>query len=113
MAGRNRRSSGATRSGAKFRIRWGMGAVAAAGLALLLPGAGTASVISTHRPALLSLTRAGRGLGLIKTAPARVSAAQSATVHAEAVSLPASVDLTPYAMPVGNQGSVGSCAAWA
>jgi Papain family cysteine protease len=52
-------------------------------------------------------------MGLVKTSPGRVSSAQSAAVRAEAVSLPASVDLTPYAMPVGNQGQVGSCAAWA
>jgi hypothetical protein len=75
-----------------------------------------ASIPPTGGPvlsALPSLSNAGHGLGLIKTSPAAVSAKQAAAVHAEAAALPASVDLTPYAMPVGDQGQVGSCAAWA
>ena len=104
MSDGDQSASGATRSGWKLRIRWAMGAVAAAGLILLLPGAGAASpiTVSTYH-----------GMGLIKTNPAPVTSAQTAAVHIEAASLPASVDLTPYAMPVGDQGQVGSCAAWA
>jgi hypothetical protein len=51
-------------------------------------------------------------LGLTATMPAPVSAGTSAAARAAVAVLPASVDLTPYAMPAGNQGDVGSCAAW-
>src|SRR5690349_5575804 len=54
------------------------------------------------------------GLGLIAPAnPQVLSKAEIQDVKAAAADLPASVDLTPWAMPVGDQGSVGSCAAWA
>lgn len=33
--------------------------------------------------------------------------------HAARITLPTSVDLSPYSVPVMNQGSVGSCVAWA
>ena len=51
-------------------------------------------------------------LGLNATTPAPVSAGTIADANAAAAALPASADLTPYAMPVGDQGQVGSCAAW-
>jgi len=54
-----------------------------------------------------------RALGLVPTPQAAPSAATVGHVKAAATALPASVDLTPNAMPVGDQGQVGSCAAWA
>ena len=54
-----------------------------------------------------------RPLGLVATPHASPSATAIGRVKAAAASLPASVDLTPNAMPVGDQGQVGSCAAWA
>jgi hypothetical protein len=59
-----------------------------------------------------SVTGAPYSLGLIPTTPARPSASATAAVKTAAASLPVSVDLTADAMPVGNQGDVGSCAAW-
>ncbi|MGO9900193.1 MAG: C1 family peptidase [Solirubrobacteraceae bacterium] len=59
-----------------------------------------------------SVTGAPYSLGLVPTAQARASASATAAVKTAAASLPVSVDLTPDAMPVGNQGDVGSCAAW-
>jgi Papain family cysteine protease len=106
MEGQDRRSSEAARTIRKFRLRPAIGAMAAVALALLMPGAGTVS-------AKTAVKLTSHGMGLIKTKPAPVSAKQSATIRAQAAALPTSVDLTPYAMPVGNQGDVGSCAAWA
>ncbi len=56
---------------------------------------------------------AAHAMGLLPITSPVASAVGAARAHAAAVALPASVDLTPYAMPVGNQGNVGSCAAWA
>lgn len=56
----------------------------------------------------------GHGLGFIPTtgvATGLTPAAQSRV--AQTNSVPASVDLSQWAPPVGNQGSVGSCASWA
>lgn len=101
----------------RFRsFRWAFWAVAASVSALVLTGTATASVVpkrGTMARKLTSLSSSRHGLGLIRTTPPRVSAAEKSTVHAEAASLPASVDLTSHAMPAGNQGAVGSCAAWA
>lgn len=102
--------------GRKRGIRWAIWAAAVSASALLLTGAASASMApkrGTLARALTSFGPGARGMGLTKTTPTRVSAAQTATLQAEAASLPASVDLTPYAMPVGDQGNVGSCAAWA
>ncbi|MGO9789017.1 MAG: C1 family peptidase [Solirubrobacteraceae bacterium] len=60
-----------------------------------------------------SVTGAPYSLGLIPAVSARPSTASAAAVKAAAASLPASVDLSVHAMPVGDQGQVGSCAAWA
>jgi len=98
----------------KLRVRWAIMAVTAGASALFLTGAASASVTPKHGTLARMPSRYSRhAMGLIRTAPAPVSGAESANVHAEATSLPASVDLTSFAMPVGNQGSVGSCAAWA
>ncbi|HET6865009.1 MAG TPA: C1 family peptidase [Solirubrobacteraceae bacterium] len=100
----------------KFRFRLAIWTVAACASALLLTGPASASVAprrGTLARVPLSLSDRSHGMGLIKTTPALLSAAEKATVHAEAAALPASVDLTSFAMPVGNQGPVGSCAAWA
>ncbi|MDA0163936.1 hypothetical protein OM076_26935 [Solirubrobacter ginsenosidimutans] len=56
---------------------------------------------------------AEHGLGLIVTPQPAPSAKALDAVEAGAVDLPASVDLTAFAMPVGDQGQVNSCAAWA
>src|SRR5206468_3348546 len=54
------------------------------------------------------------GLGLdTSTIPMRFSTSAIEDVVVDAADLPASVDLTPWAMPSGNQGAVGACAAWA
>ncbi len=53
------------------------------------------------------------GLGLIVKKSATPSARTVSSLKLTAESLPPSVDLTADAMPVGNQGQVGSCAAWA
>src|SRR4051794_10491369 len=59
-------------------------------------------------------TTAEHGLGLdTSTIPTRFSTSAIEDVVVDAADLPATVDLTPWAMPSGNQGSVGSCAAWA
>ncbi len=116
MEGRDRSVRGGSRGRGRFRFRWAIWAVAASASTLLLTGAATASVVpkrGTLARKLTSLTSTRHGLGLIRTTPPRISAAEKSAVHAEAASLPASVDLTSHAMPVGNQGSVGSCAAWA
>ena len=53
------------------------------------------------------------GLGLVVEPQPKPTAKAMAEVITEAADLPASIDLTPWAMPVGNQGQVNSCAAWA
>lgn len=89
---------------------WSAGVVACAAAGCLLPAAASASVSPgvNFEPATIQ----AHGLGLIPTQPSRPSAKAVARVRTAAVSLPASADLTAYAMPVGNQGAVGSCAAW-
>jgi hypothetical protein len=52
-------------------------------------------------------------MGLQKVAPKRVAASTAQKLQAQATTLPASVDLTAFAPPAGDQGQVGSCAAWA
>jgi C1A family cysteine protease len=65
-----------------------------------------ATTPSTTRLASVSLPHA---LGALP-ATARIGASVKAVRGAHA--LPASADLTGYAVPVGNQGAVGSCVAW-
>lgn len=100
----------------RFSFRLAIWTLAACAGALLLTGPASASVAprrGTLARGPLSLSVRGHGMGLIKTTPPPVTAAERSAVHAEAASLPASVDLSTHAMPVGNQGGVGSCAAWA
>jgi hypothetical protein len=84
-------------------------ALGASGLVLAL---GAAAIPSS--PASATQRHRGFGLGLVPT-PADVIAARTprALALASATSLPASVDLTKFAPPAGNQGSIGSCASWA
>ncbi|HEY7076174.1 MAG TPA: C1 family peptidase [Solirubrobacteraceae bacterium] len=57
---------------------------------------------------------APHGMGLVvPSAPQPLAAAAAPRLLAQAAALPASVDLTPYAPPAGDQGQVNSCAAWA
>ena len=72
-------------------------------------GTSSAVVSAAANPAAGVLPHA---LGLVPTTEPAVSAAAAPGLRAAAASLPASVDLTKYAMPVGNQGDVGSCASW-
>ena len=54
------------------------------------------------------------GTGLIEPANEPVvTRAEANEVSSQAADAPASVDLTQWAMPVGDQGQIGSCAAWA
>src|SRR5262249_8462860 len=53
------------------------------------------------------------GMGLDPAPQKAYSAAAVNDVRAAAADAPASVDLTQWAVPPGNQGSVNSCAAWA
>ena len=55
-------------------------------------------------------SRLPHGLGLEPAPPRPGASALSVT---SANDLPASVDLTPWALPAGDQGQVNSCAAWA
>src|SRR5262249_4443984 len=75
---------------------WRIAAAAIAALALLtLPAASSA-----------------HGLGLVATPQASPSRSAVAAVRAAALGVPASVDLTAYAVPPGGQGRVTSAAAW-
>ncbi len=84
----------------------------------VLPGTASATVtmpgtsLGDTANLLGSVTGQPYAMGLTKTPSAEPSAAAMARVTASAQTLPASVDLTPDAMPVGDQGQVGSCAAW-
>jgi hypothetical protein len=89
-------------------MRFGIGKIAvivvAGGLALGLTGTGQAHAATT------GTSNQSFGLGLIAN-QAKVSAPIVGT-HAASV-LPASVDLSQWAPPTGDQGQVGSCASWA
>jgi hypothetical protein len=89
-----------SRRGLRLLLIW---AVVGAATFAVAPFAG-ASVRGAAGP------RARHALGLLKARQARPSAAAIARVRAAAASLPASIDLTANAMPVGNQGQVGSSA---
>jgi hypothetical protein len=92
-------------------------AVGSAVLALL----GCAAPAAMAAPALsvaagVPVSTGPHPLGLIPTVDNATAPASSSgkvgNIILRTASLPASVDLTPDAMPVGNQGQVGSCAAW-
>ncbi len=112
MAEGDRRTGGRTsrdRNGVRSRLGCLAASLAAGALAACgLPAAASASAAGgSSTPAVR------HAMGLRPTQPKALSAPVVAGVHATAAALPPSVDLTPYAMPVGNQGAVGSCAAWA
>ena len=100
------------RLGVRMRSRCLAAAIALGALAALgLPPAAHASLTgAASTPAAAPLPHA---MGLLPAQPPAVSSAPFASPRAAAAALPASVDLTKYAMPVGNQGAVGSCGAWA
>src|SRR3954453_2101420 len=103
-----------TRHGWHTHRKGWAGALVAVLLALVAPASAHAwdSPLEPVTPATDSIQP--HGLGLIAPAnPQVLSKATAQDVHTAAADLPASVDLTPYAMPVGDQGQVGSCAAWA
>jgi hypothetical protein len=120
----DRGSGPSGRVGTRRHARWVAG-VACAVAAFGVPATARASALSAGAartrvtvPALsagASRTRVTlpHKLGLIPTRSPRVSPNAIAKVTAAAAALPASIDLTRYAMPAGNQGGVGSCAAWA
>lgn len=102
------------RSGGGHHARRTAGAVACAVVACCLPAAGSIAVAPAAAAGLSATVNGTQyGMGLIATRSAPPNAQAKAQLKAAAASLPASVDLTADAMPVGNQGSVGSCAAWA
>ena len=106
-----RGGGGVRRLAGALRTRWTAGAVVVAVAGCCLPATASASVTAANGAGLGSIDGV-RGMGLIPTPAPKPSARATARVSAAAASLPASVDLTPYAMPVGDQGNVGSCAAW-
>jgi len=80
---------------------WAIAVAGAACAALILPATTAASASTAPTPA-------AHGTGArIPT----ISVAAAATPRR--VAFPASADLTPYAVPVGDQGQVGSCVTWA
>jgi hypothetical protein len=95
----------------RLSSRWAAAVVVATLAVCCLPAAASASVSAATLAAGQGPGGLPHALGLIPT-PSRAAVARPSTAAAPAA-LPASVDLTPYAMPVGNQGDVGSCAAWA
>ncbi|MGA2929461.1 MAG: C1 family peptidase, partial [Solirubrobacteraceae bacterium] len=100
------------RIGARPRLsRWVLAVAVGALAGFGVPAAATAST-PPAAPAT-STAAVAHGMGLLVTPAAPVSAAAVAKVQAAAAALPSSVDLTADAAPVGNQGQVGSCAAWA
>jgi len=104
---------GGDRSVARSRLlRWLVAVAVSAVAAGSLPAVGSASTAG-GAPEASGQSGLPHGLGLVVTPSAAPSAAAVARVNTAAASLPASVDLTANAMPPGNQGEVGSCAAWA
>ncbi len=96
----------------RFKSRWTAAVVVAALAACCFPAVASASVSLAGAP-VLGPQALPHGLGLVPTPSAPVTPSVVHGLAVATVALPASVDLTPYAMPVGNQGDVGSCAAWA
>jgi C1A family cysteine protease len=104
----------AARWAGRSRWRWAATVMACAATACWLPTDASAAVASAgSAEASGTVSSLSHGLGLIPTPSATASADAIAQADAAAATVPASVDLTPYAMPVGDQGQVGSCAAWA
>src|SRR5579862_4035729 len=96
------------------RLRTGLAGIVCSTIAVLAPAAAQAKPLAPNSANQFAPANRSRfGLGLIPTKPKPPSAHTLARLRSASLSLPASVDLTAYAMPVGNQGGVGSCAAWA
>ena len=111
-ATRSSRGPGGDRSVARSRLlRWLVAVAVSAVAAGSLPAVASASTAG-GAPEASGQSGLPHGLGLVVTPSAAPSAAAVARVNTAAASLPASVDLTPHAAPVGDQGQVGSCAAW-
>jgi|GEM_PF-3383745 len=90
-------------------MAWMPRKAAAVVAALSLPG--ILSTVATRAVASPAPPPVSFPTGLqLQAGPMRVS---SALRIAPATALPASVDLTPWALPAGNQGQVSSCVSWA
>jgi hypothetical protein len=77
---------------------------------------GPAGPLQPPAAALQPIGAAGSGsrpMGLVRAPHAAFSAHFASRMAVNAASLPASADLTQYNPSVGDQGQVGSCAAWA
>lgn len=89
----------------------------AGGLYAAGPGAAQAATGAGSSAAKAPQTYRGHGLGLRRSPGVTVTPAAGlrafASIAAPAATLPASVDLSRYDQKVGDQGQVGSCAAWA
>jgi hypothetical protein len=72
-----------------------------------------ATAIAAASLFVLPAAASAHGMGLLVRPGAPPARAAVAAVRAAAVGVPASVDLTSYAAPPGDQGQVNSCAAWA
>ena len=97
----------------RTKQRWAVALVVALSAAGFVPARALAwdSPIAPVTPAAEAAAQHGLGLDVAPQAP--LSAATIQSVTQDAVGLPASVDLTPWAVPPGDQGQVNSCAAWA
>ncbi|MGA2013564.1 MAG: C1 family peptidase [Solirubrobacteraceae bacterium] len=98
--------------GARRRSQLTAGVVAGIVATCIVPAVASADALSAASDGLGTTASQPYATGLVPNPQAAASPAAVATVAAAAASLPASADLTPYAMPVGDQGDVGSCAAW-
>ncbi len=76
---------------------------------------GGGTIAATAASATPSRTHVHHAMGLDVPAgpPTQISRAMSAALRAQAVTVPASVDLTAWAPPAGDQGQVSSCVSWA
>ncbi len=74
---------------------------------------GALTVAPPVAAAAAALAGPPHGLGALPPGRSAASPAVATVVQPTAASLPASVSLIAYAEPVGDQGQVGSCAAWA
>ena len=97
------------RHGRRSTLKRGLGALCATAVAIgaMATPARAQDALTPDFPASLP---ASHGLGL---EPAPPGPGVSALSAASVTELPPSVDLTPWALPAGDQGQVNSCAAWA
>src|SRR3954447_20596519 len=95
------------------RTKLGRACVAVLAAAFMVVPAQALAIDSPLAPVSPGTDPAAHGMGL-EPAPVKVvSAATAERGAAAAADLPAAVDLTPWALPPGDQGQVNSCAAWA